>query len=212
MYEHQLFVENRFEVLAEVIGTYSLATFVHVVDHVPQADHLPMILGKNDEGDRILSAHVARANPLWKGIDEASKSLAVFQGPQQYISPEWYPSKKQHGKVVPTWNYIVVHVTGRVTVKNDVDWLQAHLESLTAHQESERQNPWKVSDAPEDFTRRQMRGIVGIEMTIETMIGKWKLSQNRTAEDRAGVVAGLQGEVNEDARIMAGLIPRDGDD
>ncbi len=207
MYEHPLFIENRIDVLANAIGTYSLATLVHVIDSVPHADHLPMILDENAEGNRVLAAHVARANPLWKQVDQTSMSLAIFQGAQQYISPEWYPSKKQHGKVVPTWNYIVVHVTGRIAVKKNIDWLHAHLEKLTSHQESDRQNPWKISDAPEEYMRRQMRGIVGIEMTIANISGKWKLSQNRTPEDREGVIAGLQGEESENARIMAGLIP-----
>jgi len=132
----------------------------------------------------------------------------VFQGPQAYISPSWYASKLEHGKVVPTWNYAVVHARGSLTLIDDGEWLMNHLEALTDRHESHRKVPWEVKDAPADYIARQIKGIVGIEMTIESLDGTWKLSQNKHSKDRSGVIAGLQGdEASADAaQAMSELI------
>jgi transcriptional regulator len=131
------------------------------------------------------------------------KGLAVFTGPQHYISPKWYPSKRDHGKVVPTWNYIAVHVRGRLTFRTDAEWLWEMLEVLTNEQEGKLGTGWRITDAPRDFIDGQLAAIVGVELTVETIEGKWKLSQNRTAIDREGVIAGLESVGSELAREMA---------
>jgi transcriptional regulator len=148
---------------------------------------------------------VARANPVWSDLQSASECLVVFQGPQTYITPSWYPSKRAHGRVVPTWNYTTVHCWGRPQVIEDVAWLGAQIDALTRQQEQARPEPWAVNDAPEPFVAAQIRGIVGIEIEIARIEGKWKVSQNRVGEDRAGVVAGLRAEGGS-ALAMASLV------
>jgi transcriptional regulator len=144
---------------------------------------------------------VARANPLWQKVSDGSDVLAIFQGPNRYISPKWYPSKQEHGRVVPTWNYLVVHGRGRITWHHDLNWLRKLLEALTdVHEDSEL--PWRVSDAPEDFVERMLSAIVGFEIRIADLKGMWKLSQNRSAEDRLGVIAGLKSQSNAAAADM----------
>lgn len=137
----------------------------------------------------MLRAHVARANPVWQ--EAGAETVAIFQGPDAYISPNWYPSKHQTGKAVPTWNYAVVHAHGRLRVIEDREWLLQLVTELTNTHERTQQLPWKVSDAPQDYLERMLEMIVGIEMPVEKLVGKWKVSQNRSDSDRAGVAAGL---------------------
>ena len=151
----------------------------------------------------VLMAHVARANAVWQSAG-ASEALVVFQGPAGYITPAWYPSKQAHGKAVPTWNYVVVHAYGAVRLIEDRQWLRAHVSTLTNTHEADRVPAWKITDAPADYIDRMLEAIVGVEITITRLIGKWKVSQNRTAADRAGVVSGLQDERGDIA--MAGLV------
>ena len=160
-----------------------------------------MLLGEN-----ALMGHLARANPHWKEYVAGTEALAIFSGPQHYISPGWYPSKAEHGKVVPTWNYVVVHVRGTLTFHEDAPWLKQNITALTDQQENAREDPWKVSDAPADFIDGLVKSIIGVQMTITSIEGKWKVSQNRSQEDREGVIDALEEIASEPAWNMAQLI------
>lgn len=153
-----------------------------------------------------LRAHLARANPQWQDLAVAETCLVVFQGPQGYVTPSWYPSKRAHGRVVPTWNYATVHAWGRPRVIEEPDWLQRQITDLTALQEAPRAAPWAVSDAPEPFVAAQLRALVGVEIPITRIEGKWKMSQNRPEADRDGVAAGYRaaGEAALAALVVAG--------
>jgi transcriptional regulator len=171
------------------------------------ASHLPTVL--KDEGTcGAIECHVARPNPHWKDLG-GGEALMIFQGAQGYITPNWYPSKAEGGKVVPTWNYAAVHAYGRVEIRQDADWLLRHVTELTAQQERDETPPWAPSDAPPAFIQSMLRGIVGLHFVIARLEGKWKMSQNRGAEDRAGVVQGLERRGRADDRAMADLIGRD---
>jgi transcriptional regulator len=149
---------------------------------------------------------VSRSNPVWQEADSTQGALAIFQGPQAYISPSWYPSKQEHGRVVPTWNYVVVHARGRLRFVQDAEWLRAHVTRLTDRFEGQASGAWQVSDAPADFIDGLLRGIVGFELEITSWTGKWKTSQNRTATDRAGVVRGLRARGDEASATMARVV------
>jgi transcriptional regulator len=177
-------------------------------DGYPLASLLPVLW----HGDTVV-AHLARANPHWKAIGTDQPALIVVTGPQAYISPTWYAAKTEHGKVVPTWNYSVVQLTGRATVHDDVDWLRGAVDELVEHHEGHRESPWRSSDAPESYLRGQLRAIVGLELTVERVEAKAKLSQNRSDADRAGVVEGLLREPSTDAhtkaeQVRTGLLDR----
>jgi transcriptional regulator len=185
------FVEDRLPVLHELIRAHPLATLVTVTPEGLVANHIPMEVGPGDSAFGTLRGHVSRANPLWRTATGGA-ALAIFQGPQGYVSPAWYPAKAEHGRVVPTWNYAVVHAHGSLRAIDDPAWLRAFVERLTDAHEERRPAPWHVSDAPEEYIERQLQGIVGLEMEIVRLEGKWKMSQNRSAEDRAGIVQGLR--------------------
>jgi transcriptional regulator len=155
-----------------------------------------------------LRAHVARANPVWREFSKDVAPLVIFQGPQTYITPSWYETKKETGKVVPTFNYVVVHAYGSMRVFEDPAWLRKFVTGLTDRFEASRAKPWAVSDAPEDFVTMQLRAIVGIEIQLARLIGKWKTSQNRPAADQKGVVAGLRESSDELAQAMAAAVER----
>ena len=204
MYSPPLFRESRSEVLWEIVREHPLATLLSTHDGEMDCTHLPMFL---DTSTQTLRAHMARANEHWQRLDGES-ALAILHGPEHYISPSWYPSKAEHGKVVPTWNYVAVHVRGRITVHEDTDFLLKNVTELTDHNERRLGTDWKVSDAPEEFIRGQARAIVGIEMAIRSIEGKFKLSQNRAPQDRAAVVGQLESLATptslEMARLMKG--------
>ena len=168
--------------------------------------HLPTVL-KDEAQFGVIECHLARANPHCKDLGEVGEALMIFQGPQGYVTPNWYPSKAQHGKVVPTWNYAVVHAYGRAEVINDAEWLRRHVTELTAQQERIEARPWAVSDAPKPYVDTMLRGIVGFRFAITRLEGKWKMSQNREIQDADGVVSGLgrrnQGDDLEVASIVA---------
>ena len=169
------------------------------------ATHLPTVL--KEEGEYgVIECHLARPNPHWRDLAEGGEALMIFQGPEGYITPSWYPTKAESGKVVPTWNYAVVHAYGRPEVKDDRDWLRRHVGELTAQQEKDAPQPWHVSDAPESFIDVMTRGIVGFRFAIARLEGKWKMSQNREIKDREGVVRGLEirGE-GDDPEIAAAV-------
>jgi transcriptional regulator len=169
--------------------------------------HLPTVL--KDEGPfGTIECHLARANPHWKDLAAGGDALMIFQGPDAYITPNWYPSKTETQKVVPTWNYAVVHAYGVPAVMQDKDWLRRHVGELTAQQETTEARPWEVSDAPESYIDVMLRGIVGFRFVIGRLEGKWKMSQNRDTKDRVGVVKGLAERKQADDREVAGLVQR----
>ena len=185
MYTPKHFVESRVEALHGLIRAYPFATLVTRAADGLTANHLPFeLVGE------VLHGHVARGNELAR-LDGA-EVLLVFQGPDGYISPNWYPSKHETGREVPTWNYAVVHVHGRLRVIDDATWLRRLLETLTDHHEAVQPQPWKISDAPDDHIETSLRAIVGLEVSIDRIEGKFKLSQNHPARNRAGVIAGLR--------------------
>jgi transcriptional regulator len=155
------------------------------------ATHLPTVL-KDDGPSGVVEFHLARANPHCKYLAECNEALMIFQGPEGYITPNWYPSKAEHAKVVPTWNYAVVHAYGRPEVMQDMDWLRRHVSELTAQQERNEAEPWALTDAPERYVEVMLRGIIGFRLAITRLEGKWKMSQNREMKDRDGVVGGLR--------------------
>ncbi|WP_235529732.1 FMN-binding negative transcriptional regulator [Nocardioides sp. Soil774] len=167
-------------------------------DGMPDATFLPVLW----EGDRLVG-HLARANGHWRRIVDGSPALAVVTGPDTYVSPSWYASKAEHGKVVPTWNYSVVHLRGRVVVHDDPQWVRALVTRLTDRHEQQREEPWAVSDAPEDYVEKNLRPIVGVEVLVESVEAKAKLSQNRSDEDRAGVAAGLAADGADPSGLVA---------
>jgi len=192
MYLPAHFREERPEVLHAFIERHPLGTLVVSTRNGPSADHIPMLLVRDQTANGSLHGHIARANPLWRDVSDAADVLVIFGGANAYISPSWYPSKIATGKVVPTWNYAVVHVRGRIQFFSDAARLRALLDSLTNHHESRQPIPWAVEDAPEDYVREQLRAVVGFEIEILNVVGKFKASQNRSAEDRAGVAAALR--------------------
>jgi transcriptional regulator len=169
------------------------------------ANSVPFVLDPAASRLGTLKVHIARANGQWRDLEASPEALVVFQGNDHYITPSWYETKRETGKVVPTWNYTMVQAKGRAKVMDDA-WLSRQIEELTQTLEQRREQPWAVGDAPADFIAMQRRAIVGIEIEIVDIRGKWKTSQNRTAADRAGVVAGLEALGDEDARAMAEIV------
>ena len=170
------------------------------------ANPIPFIIYPGEGKLGTLRAHVSRGNPQWKALADAPDALVVFQGAEHYITPSWYPQKAVDGKVVPTWNYAVVQARGQVRIVEDAAWLLANVSALTDQQEDKRQQPWSVADAPDAFIASQLKGIVGIEIEIAALEGKFKASQNRAEADRAGVVEGLSTELGTHAPAMRDLV------
>ncbi len=197
-------------VLAGCIETLMFATLVSNGADGPGASHLPLLLEGPAGVGGVLRGHLARANGHGDRL-HGEAALAIFQGPAHYVSPAWYPSKAASGRVVPTWNYVVVHVRGRVRVREERDWLHALVTDLTDRLEHARPAPWSVSDAPDDYVETMLAGIVGVELAITGIEGKFKLGQNRSEPDRAGLAAGLAAERPEIAAALRQLpgIPRD---
>lgn len=185
------FREERLDILHALINTHPLATLVTAGSQGLMANLIPFSL-LDDGRNGILQTHMARNNSQIASLREASEVLVIFQGPQCYVTPSWYPSKADHGKQVPTWNYVMVQVKGKPTVIEDSDWLLAQLNHLTTHLESNHDHPWKISDAPENYISAQLKGITGIEIPVSTIEGKWKTSQNRSEVDYRGVIDGLK--------------------
>ncbi len=205
MYQPPHFREERIEVQHGLIRSHPLGLMITAGPGGLQANHVPFLVYSDASERGTLRAHVARANPHWRELAAVDECLVVFQGPQQYVTPSWYPTKQESGKVVPTWNYVVVHAWGRPRVIEDAGWLRRQIEDLTDLNEGRFPEPWKVSDAPEPYLASQIKGIVGIEIPIDRIEGKWKVSQNRPQVDRAGVVSGLRNG-GEAAEAMAALV------
>ena len=206
MYLPELF---RVEDVAQTHALMRARPFAALVSAGPSglfASHLPTVL--KDEGRYgVIECHLARANPHCRDL-AGGEALVIFQGVEGYITPNWYPSKAEGGKVVPTWNFAAVHAYGRPDVVNDADWLRRHVTELTAQQERDQPRPWAPSDAPASFIDTMLRGIVGFRFAITRLEGKWKMSQNRTPQDREGVVYGLTLRDRGDDREIAELIAR----
>jgi transcriptional regulator len=206
MYVPIHFEETRVEVMHELMCAHPFATLVTLTSQGLNANHIPLELQADPAPFGILRGHIARTNPLWRDLSSDVNALAIFQGVNSYISPAWYPTKEETGKVVPTWNYAVVHAHGPLRVIEDRDWLRQLVGRLTDHHESNRAQPWSVSDAPADYIEKTLDAIVGLEMPIARLIGKWKVSQNRPAKDQAGVVENLLREGDESSKAMAKLV------
>jgi transcriptional regulator len=206
MYVPKHFEETRVETLHELIRAHPLAALVTLTADGLNANHLPFEIDPEPAPFGTLRGHVARANALWRSVPGELEALAIFQGPEVYISPSWYPTKQETGRVVPTWNYAVVHAYGRLRAIDDRRWLREFVERLTNRHEARRPNPWQVTDAPADYLDAQLGAIIGLEMPISRLVGKWKASQNRPARDQDGVVAALVQEGSESAASMADLV------
>lgn len=205
MYIPKQFEEADVEVLHELIRIKPLATLVTLNAGGIEANHIPLILSAETKPYGTLSGHVARSNSLWQDHPADTDVLVIFHGAESYITPSWYASKAESGKVVPTWNYVSVQARGRLRVIHEPDWILSQLESLTAHNEAGFEHPWTVADAPHEFTRKLLDVIVGIEIEITELKGKWKVSQNRSDQDRASVVSGLTSTGQPE---MAALVKR----
>jgi transcriptional regulator len=205
MYLPSHFAEDRIEVLHALMHAQPFATLVtHGIDGL-SANHLPLHFAAGVGTSGVLQGHVARGNPLWQQAADTDV-LAIFHGPQSYVTPSWYPSKREHGKAVPTWNYVVVHARGRLRTLDDPAWLREQLDTLVNHHEGSFADPWRISDAPGNYIDKMLSAIVGIEIVISDLKGKWKISQNQPAANRAGVVEGLQQLETDAARQIAGLV------
>src|SRR3569833_120256 len=202
MYQPPHFRDERLDVLHALIASHPLGLLITAGPGGLQANNVPFLIDAKASGHGTLRAHLARANPQAQELAAVTECLVGIQGPQHYISPSLYATKQETGKVVPTWNYITVQAYGVPRVVDDAGWLRQQLDDLTRHQERAREAPWHVADAPESFIAAQVKGIIGIEIPIARLDGKWKVSQNRPAVDQQGVASGLRG-LGADADAMS---------
>ncbi|MCF6326866.1 MAG: FMN-binding negative transcriptional regulator [Devosiaceae bacterium] len=207
---HQIpqFQEINLEFQHDHIRKNPFATVISMESGSIIVNHFPLVLCDTRAGKGTLQGHVARANTFWKNFDQATDVMAVFHGLDHYITPTYYPSKAQHDKVVPTWNYAVVHASGPLRIIQDKDWLLKHLTELTNKQEQENEVPWSVNDAPQKFVDIQLRGIVGFEIPISKIVGAMKMSQNKNEQDATGVVQGLRAIGSIDGHEVAKIVER----
>jgi transcriptional regulator len=209
MYTPAHFKEDRIEVLYQLIANHPLSTLITMTSDGLNANHIPLMVDQSRGVFGTLRGHVARSNTVWQTFKPEVNALVVFQGPDAYISPSWYPSKKENDKVVPTWNYAVVHAAGPLTIRDDETWMREFLSDTTDHFEATRNTRaprWKMNDAPETFLQTMMRAVVGIEIPIISLEGKWKVSQNRALADREGVATALQSGSRDAETAMGKLV------
>lgn len=206
MYIPKHFEEPRIEVMHELMRARPLATLVTLTSNGLNANHIPLHLVDTPAPLGTLRGHVARANPMWQDFAKDVEVLAIFHGPDCYITPSWYATKRETGKVVPTWNYAVVHTCGTLRIIDDAAWVRAQIEALTAHSEASFARPWSVSDAPHEYTEKLIGAIVGFEIAITKLTGKWKVSQNQPVPNQASVIEGLSNSGLPDAAEMAALV------
>ena len=207
MYLPSHFEETRGSALHALIRDRPLGTLItQDRSGALQADAIPFVLDPGPGPHGTLRGHVARANPVWREARTEVDALVVFHGAQGYVGPNWYPSKAEHGKAVPTWNYIVVQARGRLQAIDDREWLRAFVTRLTEHHEARLPALWQVSDAPADYLEAMLGAIVGIEIELGSLVGKWKVSQNRDAADRAGVIGGLTALAARDDDALAAAL------
>lgn len=183
--------ETRVPVMQAFMTAHPFATLVTLGAHGLFASHIPMIFEDDGSQFGVLRAHISRANTQWRDFSPTVDALAIFTGEDHYIRPSWYSENGEHAKQVPTWNYAVVHAYAPLRIIEDAEWLLAHVMRLTEIHEASSPAPWKVSDAPKEFIQPLLRGIIGLEMPIKKLEGKWKISQNRTEQERNGVIDGL---------------------
>jgi transcriptional regulator len=207
VYVPEHFRETRIDVLQAFIERHPLATLVALTAQGLCGNHIPMQARLSAESGGMLRGHIARSNSLWRDLPPAAPVLAIFTGADGYVSPNWYPEKRQHGKVVPTWNYAAVHVGGSIRFIDDASWLRELVGSLTDMFEAPLPEHWRVSDAPADYIEGMLRAIVGFEITVTGVAGKFKGSQNRSAADRAGVDAALR-SAGRTAAEIGELVPK----
>jgi transcriptional regulator len=204
MYIPAHFAETDVATLHDAIERWPLGAMIVATSSGMVANHVPFELDRTKGAWGTLLCHVARNNDVWRNAN--AECLVMFQGPSAYISPNLYPTKKEHGKVVPTYNYAVVHAHGWLMIRDDVKWLRALVGRLTKRFEASQAHPWKMGDAPQEYVDEQLGQIVGIEIEIARLEGKWKMSQNRPEIDKASVVAGLKQSENPDDREVARLV------
>lgn len=210
MYMPAHFAETDLGRLHDAIEQISLGALVVSGENGLQADHVPFMLDRAAGERGVLLAHVARSNDLWRQASaQALDCLVVFQGPSAYISPNWYPTKQLTHEVVPTYNYVMVHAHGRIVVHDDPRWLRALVSRLTRHFEATQERPWKMGDAPAAYLDTMLANIVGLEIVIDRIEGKWKMSQNRNVADRAGVVRGLTAQGGDASVAVAGWVAKE---
>jgi len=197
-------VEDNAEMHA-LMRAHPFAALVSMTPSGLYGTHLPTVL-KNEGPFGTIECHLARANPHWKDLAKGEEAMMIFQGAEGYITPNWYATKAQTGKAVPTWNYAIVHAYGRPATMNDKDWLKRHVTELSDQQERTETHPWKVSDAPESYVDVMLRGIVGFRFEITRLEGKWKMSQNREPQDRLGVIDGLKARASGNDLEVAGTV------
>jgi transcriptional regulator len=190
MYIPKQFQENRIDRLAEAMRDIELATVVTSVGERYYTSYIPMIF-KQSSGEMFLEGHVARANDHWTAVTAGRQSIAIFMGPQAYISPSWYETKREHGRVVPTWNYLVVQAEGILTAIDSSDWLLMHLDELTKLNEAKREKPWHLRDTPEGFIESLSNAVVGLRLRVQSVVGCWKMIQHRSQGDRSGAITAL---------------------
>ena len=204
MYTPPSFQETDPAVMLDFIATHPFGALVTSSPSTGLfATHLPFLIDRTRGAHGVLQGHIARANPHHTLAEAAADAMVIFTGPDAYITPSWYPSKQEHGKVVPTWNYVAVHVYGTVRFIDDRDFLMQHLDTLTDQHESSHEQPWAMHDAPQDFLEQLARAIVGVEIEITRLEGKWKMSQNRSSADIDGVIKGLSTSSSDIARAVA---------
>ena len=201
MYQPDHFRINELAVSQQLMREHPLATLIVPLASGLVVNHIPLLLQTDGKGMGVLQGHVARANPVWKEASASQEVLAIFHGAQGYISPGWYPTKREHGKAVPTWNYAVVHAWGTLRVVDDAAWLRDLVSRLTTTHEAQFDKPWSIDDAPADYIDKMLSAIVGIEITITRLEGKAKVSQNQPAVNREGVVQGLGQNSDEQEMI-----------
>ncbi|MBZ9557865.1 MULTISPECIES: FMN-binding negative transcriptional regulator [unclassified Modicisalibacter] len=207
MYRPRPFALDDASALHATIDSHPFASLISVGDAGPSAEHLPLL--RQATTSDVLYGHIARANPLWQGGER--DALAIFHGPQAYVSPGWYPEKRAHGRVVPTWNYLVVHAHGRLRFIEDRDWLMQCVDALTRRFEQGRERPWSLAEAPADYLDGLCRAIVGVELSVERLVGKHKASQNKPAATREAVRRGLRDDARgsaDEVDLLSGALPR----
>lgn len=210
MYQPPHFREDRLEIQHALIEAHPLGLLITHGQTGLIANPVPFVLDAAASSLGTLKAHLSRANAQWRDADPDQEALVVFQGAEAYITPSWYEAKQETGKVVPTWNYAMVQAHGRLRIMDDPQWLLRQITAMTDAQEAPRTEPWAVSDAPDSFVAAQLKGIVGVEIEITRIEGKWKVSQNRSEGDRKKVSDGLRASSGEGARHMAELVDRKG--
>jgi transcriptional regulator len=206
MYVPKHFEEDRLDVLAAFMREHPFATLVSMNEGELIATHLPLVWDPDPAPFGTLTGHVARANPHGRHLATGVASLAIFHGPEGYVSPSWYPSKHEHGKVVPTWNYVAVHAYGELEVIDDVEWSRGLVTRLTEVHESTLPEPWRVTDSPEAYVAQLLKAILGLSIPVSRLEGKWKLGQNRPAADYDGAIAGLTQRGEPGSRAVAAVM------